>query len=55
VDHIAFGHDGKPFYISGPNDTEATISFVMRTLRRTCGEGNFVYLIGMGGSGDMDD
>lgn len=55
VDHIAFGHDGKPFYVSGPNDTEAMTSFVIRTLKRTCGEGNFDYLVGLGGFGDMDD
>lgn len=55
MDHIAFGHHGKPLYITGPNDTEAMISFVIRTLTRTCGEGNFDYLVGIGGSGDMND
>ena len=55
VDHIVFGHDGKPFYVSGPRDSEAMISFVIRTLTRTCGAGNFDYLVGVGGPGDMDD
>ena len=55
VDHITFGHEGKPLYVAGPNDSEGMVSFVMRTLTRTCGEGNFDFLVGLGGSGDMQD
>ncbi len=48
VDHVLFGKDGKPFYVSGPYDDERKISFVINTLTRTCGEGNFDYLVGFG-------
>jgi hypothetical protein len=46
LDHVVFGKDGKPFYVSGPNDDDKKISFVVDTLTRTCGEGNFNILIG---------
>ena len=41
IDTIPFGKDGKPFYISGPYDN---VSFVMNTLRKTVGEGNFLSM-----------
>jgi len=34
---ITFGRDGVPFYVSGPYDNPRS---VVRTLDRTCGEGN---------------
>lgn len=52
VDHVTFGKDGKPLYIAGPYDDEKKISYVMDTLTRTCGEGNFHFLVGFG---DMPD
>ena len=52
VDHVAFGKDGKPLYVSGPYDDEQKINFVMKTLTRTCGTGNFDYLVGFGGMPD---
>lgn len=39
---ITFGRDGKPMYISGPDDDAGGI---MATLRRTVGDGNFDYLM----------
>ncbi|MCW2917843.1 MAG: hypothetical protein JWN52_5911 [Actinomycetia bacterium] len=39
---IAFGKDGKPFYVSGPYDDPFPI---IRTLERTLGRGNFDYLL----------
>jgi len=47
VDHVSFGKNGKPLYISGPYDSKQKISFIIETLRRTCGEGNFDYLVGL--------
>ena len=47
----SFGKDGKPFYISGPNDNEQKIKMIVNTLLRSCGEGNFDYLIS---TGDVD-
>ena len=40
-----FGKDGKPLYISGPNDTPARVRQVMRTLTASVGEGNFDYIV----------
>lgn len=37
---VGFGKDGKPFYFSGPYDDSRK---VVRTLERTCGEGNYHY------------
>lgn len=38
---ITFGQKGKPFFIQGPRDDA---DFVMRTLRRTVGDGNFDFM-----------
>jgi hypothetical protein len=43
-----FGRDGKPFYVSGPNDTPARIKKILRTLTKNAGEGNFEFMAGMG-------
>jgi hypothetical protein len=48
VDHVAFGKDGKPLFVSGPYDDALKIRSVINTLTRTCGEGNFDYLVGLG-------
>lgn len=39
---IAFGRDGKPFYIQGPYDADR----VLRTLGRTAGRDNHHFLVG---------
>lgn len=39
---VAFGKDGKPFFVPGPNDNAR---FIVDQLMRTAGEGNFDYLI----------
>lgn len=41
----AFGKDGKPLFVAGPNDTPATIRKIMRTLTDTVGEENFDYFV----------
>lgn len=40
-----FGKDGKPFYISGPNENLDQSNKIIRSLRRHCGEDNFDYLM----------
>ncbi len=50
--HVEFGMDGKPLYVSGPFDSELKSRSVINTLTRTCGPGNFDYLITLG---DMPD
>jgi hypothetical protein len=42
-----FGKDGKPFFISGPNDSQQRSRQIINTLARTCGEGNYHYLVGI--------
>lgn len=49
---VIFGKDGKPLYVSGPYDTEIKSRSVVNTLMRTCGPGNFDYLVTLG---DMPD
>ncbi len=44
-----FGKDGKPLYVSGPNDTPAKIRKVIRTLTAKTGEGNFHFMVEAGG------
>jgi hypothetical protein len=52
--HVAFGKDGKPFFISGPYDDKYKINRILQTLERTAGEGNFHYLAGFSESGFLD-
>jgi hypothetical protein len=40
-----FGKDGKPFYVSGPNDSPARIRRIMDTLATCAGRGEFNYLV----------
>lgn len=44
-ENFTFGKDGKPFYVSGPNDTPARIRQIVNALNRTCGPGGFEYAI----------
>lgn len=43
---FVFGKDGKPFYISGPRDTEARSQVIIETLHRRCGPDGYDYLMG---------
>jgi hypothetical protein len=52
TNNVLFGKDGKPLYISGPYDNEMKSKSVINTLMRTCGPGNFDYLVSVG---DMPD
>jgi hypothetical protein len=52
VDHVSFGKDGMPFFVSGPYDDDRKCKFVIDTLMRTCREGNFHYLLNLGGMPD---
>lgn len=45
---IEFGKDGKPLFVAGPYDDAFRVKHIISTLQRTCGEGNFDYLVGMG-------
>lgn len=39
---IEFGKDGKPFFVSGPDDN---IRAIVNQLKRTAGEGNFDFIL----------
>jgi hypothetical protein len=42
-----YGKDGKPFYMSGPNDTPARSRKIIETLTKKVGEGNFHYTLAL--------
>jgi hypothetical protein len=42
---FTFGKDGKPFYISGPNDSHQRINHILTTLEINCGKDGFVYMV----------
>lgn len=43
--HFEYGHDGKPFYISGPHETDTEVRSIMDQLERRLGPGNFDFLV----------
>jgi hypothetical protein len=45
TNNVAFGKDGKPFYMSGPYDDERKKRSIFDTLMRTAGEGNFDFIV----------
>lgn len=44
----AFGKEGKPFYINGPNETSKQSERIIKQLENICGEGNFNFMLGSG-------
>jgi hypothetical protein len=50
---FTFGKDGKPFYMSGPNETEARSRQIIDTLLRRCGPEGFHYLVGVSPFDDL--
>ena len=53
---FTFGREGKPFYMSGPNDTPAQSRQRMAQLTKAVGAGNFDYMSVVGGlDGELDD
>ena len=45
TEHFEYGREGKPLYISGPNETPARAKAIVEQLRRRKGEGNFHFII----------
>jgi hypothetical protein len=43
--HFEYGHDGKPFYISGAHETATQVRAIFEQLERRLGPGNFDYLV----------
>jgi hypothetical protein len=48
---FVFGKDGKPFFVAGPNDSPERCRQILTTLEKTCGPGNFHYMMPLGGPG----
>lgn len=46
-ERFVFGRDGKPFYRSGPRETESDARKVVEQLARRCGVGNFHYIVAL--------
>ena len=44
---FTFGKDGKPFFVSGPYDSEARIRQVIDTLQRRLGSDGYHYMVGV--------
>lgn len=42
-----FGKDGKPFFVSGPNDSRSRCRHILNTLAASCGPDGFDYLIAL--------
>jgi hypothetical protein len=42
---FSFGKDGKPYYVSGPNDSTTRKRRILDTLLKRVGEGRFDYLV----------
>jgi len=40
-----YGHEGKPFYVSGPHETCTQVQAIVEQLERRLGTGNFDYLV----------
>jgi len=45
---IIFGQDGKPFYISGPNETSAQSKKILSMLFKRCGSAGYDYITSAG-------
>jgi hypothetical protein len=47
TEEFEFGNDGKPYFISGPNDTPERCRLILHTLEQACGPDGFHYTIPM--------
>ena len=50
---FVFGCEGKPRYISGPNDSRLRSKAVVDTLQRTCGPDGFHYVVHVGNPDEL--
>lgn len=44
-EEFVYGHQGKPLYVQGPNDSPAFARRVLTSLKAHCGEGNYHYMV----------
>jgi len=45
--HFEFGKDGKPFFVSGPNDSPERCKQIVAILNKTCGPGRYDYVVAL--------
>ena len=45
LEEFTFEKDGKPLYISGPDDSQQRISHILTTLENRCGKDGFIYIV----------
>ena len=50
---FVFGCEGKPRYISGPNDSAARSKAIVDALHRTCGPDGFHYVVHIDNPGEL--
>jgi hypothetical protein len=50
---FTFGKDGKPFFVSGPYDSEARSKQIIDTLQRRCGPDGYHYMMGLSPDGGI--
>ncbi|HTU22255.1 MAG TPA: hypothetical protein VMG10_29725 [Gemmataceae bacterium] len=53
--HFEFGKDGKPFFVSGPNDSSERCKQIVAILHKTCGPGQYDYVVVAGSPQSMLD
>ena len=52
---FTFGKDGKPFYVSGPNESEERALQIVNQLITRCGKDGFHYLVKVHGPDDDEE
>jgi hypothetical protein len=52
---FTFGKDGKPFYVSGPNATQADSDRIISVLNERFGADGFHYMVGMEVGEELDE
>jgi hypothetical protein len=55
LNDFEFGKDGKPFYVSGPNETVADSRRIVDLLTKRLGPDGFDFLVGFDAGEDLDD
>ena len=51
---FVLGHEGKPYYVRGPRETEEQAKQIVWHLERHCGPGNYDYTVILGNAADIN-
>ena len=55
LNEFEYGKDGKPFYVSGPNQTEADSKKIINTLNERLGPDGFHFIVKMDSGEDLGE